>query len=228
MALKKKFIKIEVPMLNEEIMALGTPETLAGKTIKLDLSRKLRGRNLEVVFVLKNIEGKVIGFPKRLELMKQYIIRMMRKRVNYVEDSFEAQCKDIPCTIKPFLITRKKVSRSIRHSLRKIAKEFLTEYTKDKPFLEICERTLYAEIQKEMLSKLKKIYPLSFCEIRVLETKKISEADLTHKVKAVVEDIQEVEETKAIPMEKEESEEKTAEAEEETKKISKKKTLKEE
>ncbi len=179
MAMKKKFIKIELPMLNEETVALGTPETLNGKTIKLDLSRKLRGRSLEAVFTLRVVEDKVVGYPKKLELMKQYIIRMMRKRINYVEDSFETECKDVLCTIKPFLITRKKVSRAIRHNLRKTTKEFLVEYSKDKNYLAVCESVFYGEVQKEMLAKLKKVYPLSFCEIRILETKKILDVDIT-------------------------------------------------
>jgi hypothetical protein len=181
MAQKKKFIKIEIPILEESIMALGTPKTLDKKTIKLDLSRKLRGRNLELTLTLRANEEKITGYPRRLKLMKQYISRMMRKRVNYVEESFETECKDILCTIKPFLITRKKVSRAIRNNLRRKTREILTEYIKDKNYLEVCESVLYTEIQKEMLSKLKKIYPLSFCEIRVLETNKLDNADLTKK-----------------------------------------------
>jgi ribosomal protein S3AE len=191
MAMKKKFLKIELPLLGEETMALGTVETLKGRTIKLDLSRKLRGRSLEVVFALKDIEGKVVGYPKRLSLMKQYIIRMMRKRVNYVEDSFEAQSKDVTCTIKPFLITRKRVSRAIRHSLRKTAKEFLVEYARERTYIDLCESVLYGEVQKEMLGKLKKIYPLSFCEIRVLETKEMDKLDLTIKEKKIRQEMQE-------------------------------------
>jgi hypothetical protein len=183
MAIKKKFIRIEIPILGENIMALGTPKTLDKKTIKLDLSRKLRGRNLELTLSLRATEEKIEGYPKRLKLMKQYISRMMRKRINYVEESFEAQCKDISCTIKPFLITRKKVSRAIRNNLRKKTREFLTEYARDKNYLEVCESVLYAEVQKELLLKLKKIYPLSFCEIRVLETSQLDKADLSSSVK---------------------------------------------
>jgi ribosomal protein S3AE len=183
MAIKKKFIKIELPLLNEEIMALGTPETLDKKTIKIDLSRKLRGRSLEATFLVRNEDEKLVGYPKKLELTRQYIIRMMRKRVNYVEDSFEASCNDIECTIKPFLITRKKVSRAIRHNLRKTTKEFIIEYIKEKNYLDVCENILYAELQKEMSLKLKKIYPLSFCEIRILETKNLEKADKTIKEK---------------------------------------------
>lgn len=192
MAIKKKFIKIELPLLNEEITALGTFETLDKKTIKIDLSRKLRGRGLEATFLLKNEDEKLVGYPKVLKLTKQYISRAMRKRINYVEDSFETECKDIVCTVKPFLITRKKVSRAIRHNLRKTTKEFIQDYTKNKTYLEVCESTLYAEIQKELLIKLKKIYPLSFCEIRILETKQMDKADLTKKISAK-ERIQEIE-----------------------------------
>jgi ribosomal protein S3AE len=204
MAIKKKFIKVEIPILDETIMALGTSETLNNKTIKLDLSRKLRGRNLELTLSLRVTEEKIKGYPKRLRLMKQYISRMMRKRINYVEESFEAQCQDILCTIKPFLITRKKVSRAIRHNLRKTAKEFLIEYVKEKNYLEVCESVLYAEVQKEMLSKLKKIYPLSFCEIRVLETNKLDGADLSQNIKK---DKRGIEEESPIKEDKKEIEE---------------------
>ncbi len=227
MAIKKKFITIELPIINEETMVLGTAETLEGKTIKLDLSRKLRGRNLEVTFTLKSTENKIIGYPKRLELMKQYIIRMMRKRVNYVEDSFELQCKDISCTIKPFLITRKKVSRAIRHNLRKTTKEILIEYAKDRTYIEVCEGILYAETQKEMLVKLKKIYPLSFCEIRVIETKRIDKADLTSKENKDRKEIEETEVEEEVEEIKEEVEETEVE-EDEPKEIKKKKNSKKE
>jgi len=216
--MKKKFVKIELPIIVEETVALGTPETLNDKTIKLDVSRKLRGRSLEVIFVLKNEKEKVVGYPKRLELMKQYILRMMRKRVNYVEDSFESQCKDIVCTIKPFLITRKKVSRSIRHSLRKTAKEFLIEYSRDRNYLNFCESVLYGEVQKEMLIKLKKVYPLSFCEIRVLETKKLKDADLTKKEIRKTQEVEKIE----IQTEEKEKDSEEVEANEEIEKVAKK------
>jgi ribosomal protein S3AE len=181
MAMKKKFIEIELTLLNEVITALGTAESLDKRTIKLDLSRKLRGRGLEATFLIRNEEETLKGYPKKLELMKSYIIRMMRKRANYVEDSFEANCKDIVCKIKPFLITRKKVSRAIRNNLRKTSKEFILDYIKEKTYIEVCTDILHGDLQREMLPKLKKVYPLSFCEIRIIETKSLDNADLTIK-----------------------------------------------
>jgi ribosomal protein S3AE len=211
MAIKKRFIKVEIPLIEENVMILGTPETANNKTIKLDLSRKLRGRSLEATFVLINAKEQLTGYPKKLELMKQYILRMMRKRANYVEDSFEAQCKDISCTVKPFLITRKKVSRAIRNNLRTTAREFIIEYTKNKNYLEVCERTFYMELQKEMLPKLKKVYPLSMCEIRVIETKNLKKADFTEEKKIRREEkiTEEPAETKEMQPKLEQSEEET-------------------
>lgn len=216
MAIRKKFVEVSLPMINETLPVLGEPESLVKKTIKLDLSRKLKGRGLEVVFQILHKDKALIAYPKNMTLMRSYITRMMRKRVNYVEDSFTSSCKDIPVTIKPFLITRKKVSRAIRNSLRKTAKEFILEYTKSRTYLELAESVLFGELQKEIYPKLKKVYPLSLCEIRVLEIKDIEKADLTIKEKPkVVEQVEEL--TQAEEIELAEKEKKAKEASEEKK-----------
>lgn len=194
MATRKKFIDVNLAMVNETLPVLGEPESLAGKTIKLDLSRKLKGRGLEVVFQILANGKELTGYPKNMTLMRSYITRMMRKRVNYVEDSFTSACKDIPVTIKPFLITRKKVSRAIRNNLRRTTKEFILEYTKTKTYMELAESILFGEMQKDMYPRLKKVYPLSLCEIRVLEVKDVSKADLTVKEKPKAAANEEVEE----------------------------------
>jgi ribosomal protein S3AE len=185
MALKKKFIDVELSLVGETVPVLGDVESLNKRTIKLDLSRKLKGRGLEVTFLILNKEGKLIGYPKDLILMRSYIQRMMRKRANYVEDSFAISCKDISARLKPFLITRKKVSRAIRNSLRKAAREFLLEYVKDKTYLELAQEVIFGNMQKEMYPKLKKVYPLSLCEIRILETAQIEKADFVIREKVV-------------------------------------------
>lgn len=179
MALKKKFVDVEIPILQETMQVLGDNETLPGRTIKLDLSRKLRGRGLEAVFNIMLKDGKLVAYPKNLTLMRSYIQRMMRKRISYVEDSFTVQIKDVKVTIKPFLITRKKVSRAIRNNLRRTSRETILEYIKDKTFMDLATDVLGNNLQKEMHPKLKKVYPLSLCEIRVLETTELVKADLT-------------------------------------------------
>ncbi len=178
MAERKKYIEVKVPFLDSTIRVLGTPEDLDNRTIKLDLTRQLRGKGLTIRLRIFNMDGKLIAVPNNMELVKSYIRRMMRKRADYVEDSFRARCSDIRVTIKPFLITRKKVSRAVRRNLRNTAKEFLLEYTKEKEYLEICNEIFDGTLQKILLPKLKKIYPLSFCDIRVFETRELEKIDL--------------------------------------------------
>jgi ribosomal protein S3AE len=178
MAEKKKYITVQVPFLNSEMRVLGTPEELHNKTIKLDLTRKLRGKGLTVRLRIFNQEGKLFAIPNNMELVTSYIRRMMRKRTDYVEDSFQARCADIRVTIKPLLITRKKVSRAVQRNLRNTTKEFLLEYIKEKNYIEVCNEILSGTLQKNLLPKLKKVYPLSFCDLRIFETKEIEKIDI--------------------------------------------------
>jgi len=190
MAEKKRYLTAKVPILNSEMRVLGTPEDLNDKTIKLDMTRQMRGKGLTITFRLFNNEGSVVAIPNKMELVKSYIQRMMRKRVDYVEDSFTARCTDIRTTIKPLLITRKRVSRAVRRNLRNTTKEFLLEYLKNKTYTEICDELIEGTLQRTMLPKLKKVYPLSFCDIRVFETKELAKIDL----KKIIEDSEKAEE----------------------------------
>lgn len=210
MAERKKYIEVKAPFLGESIRVLGTPSELHNKTIKLDLTRKLRGKGLTMRLRIFNIEGKLYAIPNNLSLASSYIRRMMRKGTNYVEDSFTVRCADIRATFKPHLITRKKVSRVVRKNLRNTAREFLTEYVKDKKFTEVAEEIFNETLQKTMLPKLKKVYPLSFCDIRVFETKELQKINLQEAIAKA----DEIEET---DIEEESLEEEAVETEKENK-----------
>ena len=191
MAERKRFISVQVPILGSEMRILGTAEELHKKTIKLDLTRQLRGKGLTVKLRIINQEGKLVAIPNKMELVTSYVRRMMRKRTDYVEDSFQARCADVRVTIKPLLITRKKVSRAVRKNLRNTAREFILEYIKEKEFIEICNEILDGTLQKAMLPRLKKVYPLSFSDIRVFETKELEKIDMEKATKMPAEEVQE-------------------------------------
>jgi len=186
MAERKKYIDVKVPMLDSEMRVLGTLADLHMKTIKLDLSRKLRGKGLTITFRIFNYNDSLVAVPNRMELVKSYIRRMTRKRTNYVEDSFTAHCSDVTAVVKPFLITRKRVSRAVRRNLRNTAREFLVEYLKGKTYNELCLELMDGTLQKTLLPKLKKVYPLSFCDLRVFETKEVDKVNLDDAMKAGV------------------------------------------
>ena len=116
--------------------------------------------------VVKN-EKDLEAEPVSLELMGSYVRRMMRLGIDYVEDSFKAEMKDGKAIIKPFMITRNKVSRAVRKELRNNAKKFLEDYLKTRTAREAFTEIITNKVQKELFIRLKKVYPLALCEIRI-------------------------------------------------------------
>jgi len=170
---KKKFFDVEIPIINKETQLQAYElKDLNGKFIQYDLTRILRGKSILLQLKVKVKGNEATTIPKKIKLMPYFLKRMVRKGTNYVEDSFSTSCKDAQIKIKPFLITRKKVSRAVRKALREKAREELINYVKNKNVGDIFEEILKNTLQKPLSLKLKKIYPLSLCEIRMLEVEK--------------------------------------------------------
>jgi len=169
---KKKFFDVEMPIIGKQVqMQAYEISELEGRFMRYDLTRILRGKSLMLTMKVKVKDNKAATYPIKAVLMPYFLRRMVRKGTNYVEDSFSAECKDAVLKIKPFLVTRKKVSRAVRNALRVKAKEELIAYVKDKTSETLFDDVLKNQIQKPLSQKLKKIYPLALCEIRVLESK---------------------------------------------------------
>ncbi len=167
--IKKKFFPIKIPLLKKEIEVYNTSiKNLDEKRIKLDLTPELKGKALDLKLIVEATEEEAIAKPIEVKLMPSYLRRMMRKGTDYSEDSFIANCKDNKVIIKPFMITRKRVTRKVLKGLREKAKQELTNWAKEKTFEELVSETISGKVQKELLIKLKKIYPLSLCEIKYL------------------------------------------------------------
>lgn len=164
---KKTFFEVKAPMTSTKIsLYAASSQELHGRVIILDLTRAMRGKNL-VLYLRVVPDGDTLGSePVKLELVGSYIRRMVRKGTDYVEDSFIVQCKDAMVAIKPFMITRNKVSRGIRRELRNRAREHLTAHATTRTVKELFTELISNKIQKELSLKLKKTYPLALCEIR--------------------------------------------------------------
>lgn len=148
---------------------------LNNRFIKYDLTRIFKGKSMLITFKTEVKEDEVDAIPKELRLMPFYLRRMVRRGTNYVEDSFSTETKDSIVRIKPFLVTRRKVSRAVRKALRNKTKEELTLWAKENTSEKMFDEVLKNKIQRELSIKLKKIYPLSLCEIRVLKVEKTNE-----------------------------------------------------
>ena len=170
---KKRFFDVDMPILRKETQLQAYElKDLDRKLIKYDLTRILKGKSILLQLKVKVKGEKATSVPRELKLLSYYLRRMIRKGTNYVEDSFSTNCKNAQIRIKPFLITRRKVSRAVRKALRERVKEELVKYVKTKNSEEIFEEVLKNQLQKTLSLKLKKIYPLSLCEIRTLKVEK--------------------------------------------------------
>ncbi|MBU2459005.1 MAG: hypothetical protein ABIJ58_01430 [Nanoarchaeota archaeon] len=170
---KQKFFNVGIPLIAKETQLYGYDiEEFDGKTIIYDLTRLLRGKSMTLRLKVEVKNEKATTKPVELKVMPYFIRRMMRKGTNYVEDSFSTECKDATVRIKPFLITRKKVSRRVRKALREKCREELQDYAKNKSVELICDEIMQNKIQKYLSTILKKIYPLSMCEIKTFKVEK--------------------------------------------------------
>ena len=170
--IKKKFFEIDIPILNEKVEARANAITeLNNKTMKIDATRKLKGKSVDINFKIEVVDGKATAWPKSLTLMPFFIKHMLHPGIDYVEDSFETETLESKVVIKPFFITRKKVSRAVRKTIRNSARNWLVDYLKTKTDLDLFQEILSNQLQKPLSLRLKKIYPLAVCEIRIFSIK---------------------------------------------------------
>lgn len=171
--IKKKFFEIEIPILGDKYEALATSiDELNNKVMKMDITRQLKGKSVDMIFKIIVKDHKATAVPKKLKLLPYFIRHMLHPGISYVEDSVTAETKDSIVVIKPFMITRKKVSRAVRRTLRNSSRNWFIDYLKTKTDEEVFGEILSNQIQKPLSLKLKKIYPLAICEIRWFEVKK--------------------------------------------------------
>lgn len=167
---KRKFFDVEMPLINKTTQLFAfKPEELEGRIITYDLTRILKGKAALLKLDVISDGEKITTKPRKLKLMRHLIKNVMRKGTDYVENSFKAECKDAVLTIKPFLVTRRRVTRKVKKGLREKAKKELKEYVKDKKYEDLFDEILKNKLQRPLSLKLKKVYPLSLCEIRILE-----------------------------------------------------------
>ncbi|MDP3881469.1 MAG: hypothetical protein Q8Q31_01170 [Nanoarchaeota archaeon] len=167
---KKTFFDVKAPITSAKISLYASSlEELDGKIITLDLTRSLRGKSFELKLKVKKDQDSLTSEPIGLELMGSYIRKMIRGGTDYVEDSFKVESKDGLVIVKPFMITRKKVSRGVRNKIREATKKHLESHIKTRTTKELFNEVITNKIQKDLSLKIKKIYPLALCELRTLK-----------------------------------------------------------
>ncbi len=167
---KKKFFSVEIPLTATKAKLYGyTAEEFINRVITLDLTKNLRGKNVELKAKIRAEKDSLESDLISLKIVQTYIRKVMRRGTDYVEDSFETDSKDSRLRIKPFLLTRNRVSRSIRNEIRKNTRKFLESHCTIRTTKEIFSDIMTNKLQKALSLRVKKIYPLALCEIRWIE-----------------------------------------------------------
>ncbi len=168
--IKKKFFEVSIPLTATKAkLYVASQEELHNKIVKIDMTKNLRGKNVELRAKVQVINGEPTSELISMIVTPSAIRRVLRRGTDYVEDSFEASCKDSLMRIKPFMITRNRVSRTVRKELRNAARKFIEQYITIKNTREIFSELMTNKLQKAISLRVKKIYPLAFCEIRWIE-----------------------------------------------------------
>jgi len=177
---KKKWYSLLAP---KEFSNIEIGETLAsdekellGRKICISLgvvTRQLRKNNVKVSFVVTNVkEGKATTELIGYNLVPTYVKRSVRKGKSKVDDSLILKTKDdVEVVVKPFVVTRNKVTNSVLTQIRMDMRKELKELFAKEKFDDIISRIIKTDIQRGLKNKLKKIYPLSIVEIRYFKRK---------------------------------------------------------
>ena len=137
----------------------------------MQLTGDMKSQSSSVKFEISGIQDnilvtKICGYKFSPATIKRFV----RRRMTRIDTSLIATTKDnVAVRIKPFLLTREKVSRSVEYALRAKLKEDLTELIKKTSYEELFNMVLKHRLQKELKTNLNKIYPIKNIQIRILE-----------------------------------------------------------
>lgn len=164
----KEFKEMEIGEIPAE-----SSETLIGKTISVPLSlltNDMKKQGILVTFTITDTkENKITTEVKKIELQQTSVKRAARRSKDKIDDSFTVKTKDnVSLRLKPLLLTKNKTTKSRITSIRNQTRIFLTEKIKSLNYSDVIYQIVIYRIQKELKENIKKIYPISFFQIRSL------------------------------------------------------------
>ena len=158
---------------NKEIGETTTTESenLVGRTLTLNLmniTNDPKTQNSKVTFkIIKVDKDRAITEFKSYNLLQTAVRRLAQKDKEKVSDSFSVKTKDgISVRLKPMFVTKSTTKQSVLSALRKECKKFLESYASKNTYSNMVMDVVGFRIQIGLKNQLKKIYPITVCQIR--------------------------------------------------------------
>lgn len=172
---KKKWVQVFAPkILNEAFLGetfISEYEEAVGKEISVSLMT-LTGepQKQTVVLSFKMIGAKnnaittdVIGF----RIVPAAVRKTMRRGKEKIEDSFKLTTQDnVRVLIKPLLVTKGRTKSSVLANLRRTARAQVAKVVAATKFENLIYDLVTQKFQRSLSDMLRKIYPLSTCEVK--------------------------------------------------------------
>lgn len=174
---KRWFSLVSTPEFNSTHLGESraySPQDLIGKTVVLNLmtlTNDPRKQSFNVTFVVHKIEGdQGVAQLVSYDMGRAYVRRVVRKGTTRVDDVFMVLTKDkTHLLVKPLLITKYKADHRITTLLRRKMRDLVASRFASLSLAEAFSSVIGNNLQMDIKKSLKKVYPLTTSEIRVLE-----------------------------------------------------------
>ena len=161
-----------------------------------DLTGDFRKSHIKLYFKIDEVEGSdAHTYFYGHTLTTDYVRRLIRRRRSRIDGVYDVNTKDgALIRLKPFATTERRIQTSQKHEIRKIMKDTVISYAKDRTLSELIKGILNEELSKEISKNCKKFYPLRKVEVyksellkrptlKIEESKKKKEAEKTEESK---------------------------------------------
>lgn len=201
---KKRWYSLQAPELfnraqiGETLVA--EPDLLIGREVRVNLmslTRNVKQQNINVKFSITKItdkvaQTKIISYAMSPASIKRFV----RRKISRIDDSFSVVTADNKTIrIKPLIITRSKVQRSVATDLRKVMREFLITEIAKKNYLDFVREVIQYKLQRSLTERLNKIYPVRIMNIRTWYVETEGKKQETKKTEAEHKETKETEKT---------------------------------
>ena len=177
--IKKVWVSIRAPKIFKEIeigeIPTYDPQSIIGKqlwTYYTQLSGDVTKHYVKIKLRINSVKGEnAYTEISQYEITRPYLARAIRRRKSKVDFVKDVKCKDKKIRIKWVILTSSKANASQRRDIRKKLDELIEKeipkYSLDNLILDIANK----KIQKEFGSEIRKVFPISFIEVRKVEVK---------------------------------------------------------
>jgi small subunit ribosomal protein S3Ae len=147
---------------------------LIGRTLEVNLANITndpKSQNIKVKFKIKEVKNnqcctELVSY----NMLSTYVKRVIKPAKEKIDYSAEYLTNDnIKILIKLIMLTKAKTIHTVLTSIRHKSNEYLKSYCKKVDYKTLVIDLVSHNLQKELKNTLKKIYPLSVCEIRTMQ-----------------------------------------------------------